>query len=45
MTNGGIQQDAKYIVAKGETQLLSYLNKGYKLVQELNGDKYLLQKR
>ncbi|MGB9854791.1 MAG: tyrosine-type recombinase/integrase [Candidatus Bathyarchaeales archaeon] len=40
--NGGTSM---YVVAKGEKQLLSMLQKGYKLIQPLNHDKYLLKQK
>jgi integrase len=40
LPNGG---NPKYAVAQGEKQLLEMLDKGYRLIQPLNHDKYLLQ--
>ena len=40
MPNGG----QRYLVVKGEKQLLSYLERGWTLIKELNGEKYLLER-
>jgi hypothetical protein len=40
MTDG----NGTYDVAKGETELIKRLHNGWKLVQPLNSDKYLLIK-
>ena len=40
MTNG----NGEYVVVQGEGELLRRLEQGWKLVQSLNRDKYLLQR-
>ncbi|RLG99255.1 hypothetical protein DRO19_02755, partial [Candidatus Bathyarchaeota archaeon] len=44
MPNGAFNNQPRYIIAKGEKQLLGYLERGWTLIKELNGEKYLLQK-
>jgi len=44
MPNGGFDSQPRYIIVKGEKQLLGYLERGWTLIKELNGEKYLLQR-
>lgn len=38
------KQNGKHVIARGEPELLRRLDEGWNLVQNLNGDKFLLQK-
>jgi hypothetical protein len=42
--NGNGKDNGTHIIAKSEPELLQRLNEGWNLVQNLNGDKFLLQK-